>query len=77
MDIARLLSMEDMWRFRKPPIPLNRNSIMDGSFEPLTRSHDNISVVAMQTAQASGNTLRDQRELSLRDNVVLFDSRYV
>ncbi|KAF8347457.1 hypothetical protein F5887DRAFT_1060776 [Amanita rubescens] len=32
-DIQNLLSMPDMWRHRKPPVPLDYDKIMDGSFE--------------------------------------------
>jgi ubiquitin-like 1-activating enzyme E1 B len=61
-DIARLLTMSDMWRFRAPPVPLDRNSILEqGPVNSPFESH----------------LLRDQRALTLRDNVHLFDTRYV
>ncbi|GLB41204.1 putative ubiquitin-activating enzyme active site [Lyophyllum shimeji] len=87
-DIKNLLIMADMWRSRAPPVPLDFDEIMDGTFvlreagrEP--RSGDavatgsKVSDVANRISTALPNGagtagLRDQRTLSLRDSVELF-----
>ena len=81
-DTARLLTMRDMWRFRTPPIPLQRDEILKGSFGAVVsnglRDHkrqgfqdDDLSgSMAMGRAQ-----LNDQKTLGLREHVKLFDSR--
>lgn len=58
-DIERLLAMEDMWKHRKPPVPL--------SFDDLESSTPSTS-----TATKSINGIKDQRELSLHDSFQLF-----
>ncbi|KAK4684494.1 ubiquitin-like 1-activating enzyme E1 B, partial [Tremellales sp. Uapishka_1] len=84
-DINRLLSMEDMWKVagRVKPVPLDYEAIMDGSFQvPPVR---NVPAPAPATngvkkespnESANGNgiarVLKDQRELSLRENLELF-----
>ncbi|KAG8871272.1 E1 ubiquitin-activating protein uba2 [Tulasnella sp. 332] len=84
-DIERLLSMSDMWRSRKPPTPLLREEILAGSFQlprvgPTTsntigsKKPGNGGFIANGASTAHGTTaLRDQQDLTLRDNVVLFD----
>ncbi|WVQ93111.1 hypothetical protein IAU59_000175 [Kwoniella sp. CBS 9459] len=76
-DINRLLAMEDMWKKegRVKPVPLVYESIMDESFQaPPLRSaptapqpHTNGSV-----KEAEKKGLKDQRELSLKENLKLF-----
>jgi ubiquitin-like 1-activating enzyme E1 B len=59
-DIERLLSMEDMWKHRKPPAPL---------------SYAVLSQQAAQTPSSSAPTasgIKDQRELSLGDAFGMF-----
>ncbi|KAF9218464.1 hypothetical protein BS17DRAFT_869307 [Gyrodon lividus] len=89
-DILNLLSMADMWRSREKPTLLDFDAIMDGSFvvkEP-TKSgaqpanskgelngHINGNVKASTSASQKGNTgLKDQRALSLQENLSLFVS---
>ncbi|KAL0581299.1 E1 ubiquitin-activating protein uba2 [Marasmius crinis-equi] len=89
-DIRNLLVMADMWRSRTPPTPLDFDKILEGSFEPPKTSHAGTNssangqdqsipngqvngkpIPAVQPANAS---LKDQRTLSLRDNLLLFIS---
>ncbi|OCF35672.1 ubiquitin-like 1-activating enzyme E1 B [Kwoniella heveanensis BCC8398] len=76
-DINRLLAMEDMWKKegRVKPVPLLYESIIDGSFQvPPLRN----APVAPQpqtegsAKQAEKKGLKDQRELSLKENLELF-----
>ena len=90
--------MPDMWRHRKPPVPLDYDKIMDGSLElraakPSTGSTENGQVVNGRSNDVTntngkprivslpaGNAtakLKDQRTLSLKDNLELFVSRCV
>ncbi|KAG5642065.1 hypothetical protein DXG03_003642 [Asterophora parasitica] len=65
-DIQNLLVMADMWRSRAPPVPLDFDAITEGTFalrgNTLSASCD----------ATNGAGLKDQRALSLRDNVELF-----
>ncbi|KAL7425104.1 E1 ubiquitin-activating protein uba2 [Cryptotrichosporon argae] len=77
-DIKRLLAMEDMWKVvgRVKPTPLNYRSIMDGTFvTPPKRPSKAAAPAAKQpngTPAASGATLKDQRKLTVKDNLELF-----
>lgn len=64
-DIARLLSMEDMWKDarRHKPKPLDRDAILDGSFVPVE--------VRSKEKQVEG-ALKDQKHLSLTETLELF-----
>ncbi|KAF8185021.1 hypothetical protein K438DRAFT_1723883 [Mycena galopus ATCC 62051] len=104
-DIRNLLIMADMWRARAPPVPLDFDTILDGSFvlrleEPkeatapsngkpngVSRpanavasgsgskaSANGVSTDAGTSAPAAGSGLKDQKQLSLKDNVLLFVS---
>ncbi|KAG6908635.1 hypothetical protein DXG01_003813 [Tephrocybe rancida] len=74
-DIKNLLVMADMWRSRAPPVPLDFDAILDDTFvlraevAPQTASG---SKFPAPSANGSGSGLKDQRALSLRDNVELF-----
>lgn len=59
-DIHRLLSMEDMWKSRKPPKPLQYDSLKE-----LTASLD-----AQQVAQ------QDQRAWRIEESLAVFTDRY-
>ncbi|KAG8904242.1 E1 ubiquitin-activating protein uba2 [Tulasnella sp. 403] len=85
-DIKRLLSMSDMWRARKPPVPLDRHQILSGTFEapevPASTNTDGsgeiiktngVSNMGASAARSSGAKLKDQRQLTLKDSLVLFD----
>lgn len=103
-DILNLLSMEDMWRFRDKPVPLDFDLIKkdqfslrgqvfggvnppaDGILHPMNgdSEHLNGSVTSQNGSSATpasvvrpGHGLRDQRSLSLRENLNLFVSRLV
>lgn len=56
-DVKRLLGMEEMWKNRRKPVPLDFEEAMS----------------AEQAGQGSG--LRDQRALSLRETIELFEQR--
>ena len=97
-DINRLLSMEDMWKSRKPPVLLDRQHILDGTFELSQQvKRHNVSNAEQNGTSSNGATptptgekraetsqngtqtvggLKDQRTLSLRDNLMMFDERY-
>ena len=100
-DILNLLSMDDMWRARAPPVPLDFDKIRDGTFvlnrpQPNgVHPHANGADTANGNAKApavGGSTstekllngsssanaagLKDQRALSLQDNLELFISRW-
>ncbi|KAH9941250.1 uncharacterized protein BXZ73DRAFT_98467 [Epithele typhae] len=96
-DILNLLSMADMWRSRAPPIPLDFDKILEGSF-PLLRPQQNglpqppqngnassskqretvgtgkaeVKVNGTAPVSVNGAGLKDQRALSLQDNLELF-----
>ncbi|WWC72995.1 uncharacterized protein I206_106959 [Kwoniella pini CBS 10737] len=79
-DINRLLAMEDMWKKegRIKPVPLEYEGIMNGTFEtpPLRQAATQQS--SNGTARPNGNNigkqkgLKDQRELTLKENLELF-----
>ncbi|KAF7356767.1 Uba2 [Mycena venus] len=102
-DIRNLLIMSDMWRARTPPVPLDFDQILDGSFvlrseEPPAAatapsngksngvlkpanavasgsgSNGAANTDAGSTTLAAGSGLKDQKQLSLKDNVLLFIS---
>lgn len=64
-DVKTLLSMADMWKSRKPPLPLN---------------YDEITQAAASSAKENGSSpsvnLRDQKQLSLAECLELFIARY-
>ncbi|KAI0301596.1 hypothetical protein B0F90DRAFT_1718560 [Multifurca ochricompacta] len=99
-DILNLLSMEDMWRFRDKPVPLDFNLIQSDQFilrgqvtSAIDISADSIPRPANEvrgldgrpngspvgsngsgpsSSTKSGHGLKDQRSLTLRDNLALF-----
>ncbi|KAJ6536001.1 hypothetical protein DFH09DRAFT_1369518 [Mycena vulgaris] len=106
-DIRNLLIMSDMWRARAPPVPLDFDAILDGTFvlrrqEPAdaaapsngktngiakpvnaaasgSGSKAPVNGVAnagtgTSATPAAGSGLKDQKQLSLKDNVLLFVS---
>ena len=110
-DIRNLLSMEDMWRFRDKPVPLDFDLIQndqfilhgqtvntvdpsptptDGILHPVNgdssvdmrlngsianRKSSSASSTPKGSAAKSSHGLKDQRSLSLRENLALFVSR--
>ncbi|KAH9177780.1 hypothetical protein EDB89DRAFT_1439238 [Lactarius sanguifluus] len=104
-DVLNLLSMEDMWRFRDKPVPLDFDLIQSDQFilrgqaasavdspadgtshhanggrdvdmQPSgsTSSHNGNNTAANDTTVRHSHGLKDQRSLSLRENLVLFVS---
>ena len=85
-DILNLLSMADMWKTRAPPVPLSFEGIKNGSFilrgKPanVTMSNGTAAPVNSQnghgaSTSAAGAGLKDQKTLTLQDNLELFVSR--
>ncbi|KAG8678883.1 E1 ubiquitin-activating protein uba2, partial [Ceratobasidium sp. 394] len=79
-DIRRLLAMSDMWLHRTPPVPLDRKTILTGEFTdprketPGSGSNTNGTRNENGTTNtSSGSGLKDQKALSLKDNVELLD----
>ncbi|KAH7890333.1 hypothetical protein F5I97DRAFT_14031 [Phlebopus sp. FC_14] len=82
-DVLNLLSMSDMWKSRAAPTPLDFDTIKDGTFvikEPTKRTtnlnklangHVKSNADPSTSANANGG-LKDQRALSLQDNLALF-----
>ncbi len=66
-DINRLLRMEDMWKNRKPPVPL----IYEDIEKLVTEGDSQLNYIE------SSNTLKDQRIWSLPENFVVFLDRFV
>lgn len=96
-DIQNLLSMTDMWRHRTPPVSLDYEKILDGTFvirsatpnvasngravngaggkNPFpTNANSNASSTINGQAGSFAAKLKDQRTLSLKDNLELFVS---
>ncbi|WRT69172.1 uncharacterized protein IL334_006156 [Kwoniella shivajii] len=76
-DINRLLAMEDMWKKegRVKPVPLEYDSIINGSFETPPLRHSAPQQPNGQTSANGSNAkegLKDQRELTLKENLELF-----
>lgn len=86
-----------MWKSRKPPVPLDRQRILDGSFEsansakpsasgnskPNGTAHKGKLAGAVRDLNAHANanggpspSIKDQRSLSLKDSLMLFDDRW-
>ena len=89
-DIKNLLSMADMWAHRAPPTPLDFDKIADGSFvlpsapgsktqsaQPNGKHVNGSSTQNSAPEASSSSSLKDQKELSLQESLVLFVSRYV
>ena len=85
-DIRNLLSMEDMWRYRAKPVPLDFDALAAGTFvlrdDPAAaaatgNSNGNSNGQAKGAGRAGAGGLKDQRALSLRDNWELFVARSV
>ncbi|KAF8650727.1 hypothetical protein AX16_005100 [Volvariella volvacea WC 439] len=81
-DIRNLLSMSDMWRSRQPPVPLDFDKILDGSFvleRKINGQQNGVANGPIANGHANGSSqpasrLKDQQTLTLRDNVLLFIS---
>ena len=80
--------MADMWRSREPPTPLDFEGIRSGTFVLSKKAHKEDAAAQSApkaTGAANGSTsngastsgLKDQRALSLKDNVDLFVARFV
>ncbi|CAE6451163.1 unnamed protein product [Rhizoctonia solani] len=88
-DINRLLAMSDMWKYRVPPVPLDRSAILEGAF--VDSRNDASSGKEKDEAIAAGEKdgadsgrdnsnqaptgagLKDQKALTLKETVELFD----
>ena len=87
-DIRRLLKMEDMWKVpgRVKPVPLDYSTILDGSFrvpplaKPAAAPRKDGSIEPKQANPAASidirsEKLRDQQDLTLKQNLELFLDR--
>jgi ubiquitin-like 1-activating enzyme E1 B len=83
-DIKNLLIMTDMWKSRSPPTVLDYDAILNGTFTVHNGTGSGGSgqsngastpVTAQVNGSAAVSSLRDQRALSLKDNLDLFVSR--
>jgi hypothetical protein len=72
--------MVDMWKSRSPPTPLDFDAILNGSYSPNNAKSVNDSESNSVNGRSSGSNqaqvLKDQRALTLKDNLDLFISRY-
>ena len=78
--------MADMWRSRDKPTPLDFDAIVEGSFvvkEPTKNAASSSNTKGQVNGHANGASssngnggLKDQRALTLQDNLALFVSRY-
>jgi len=69
--------MADMWKSRSPPTPLDFDAILDGTFhsQDNIRSLNDSSVNGHSSGSNQTILLKDQRALTLKDNLDLFISR--
>jgi hypothetical protein len=85
-DISNLLSMADMWKTRAPPVPLSFEGIKDGTFILRGKAANTVMLngttapVNSQNGNGASTSttstgLRDQKTLTLQDNLELFISR--
>lgn len=56
-DIKNLLIMADMWRSRSPPVPLDFDKIMDGSFVLRPEQPGQVNGVDSNGASGSGSKI--------------------
>jgi len=79
--------MADMWKTRAPPVPLSFEGIKNGSFilrdKPANATTSNGTAAPVNSqngygasTSAAGAALKDQKTLTLQDNLELFVSRY-
>jgi hypothetical protein len=68
--------MADMWRSRSPPTPLDFDAIINGTFYSQNNVNDNESNSVNGCGSNPTLVLKDQRALTLKDNLDLFISRY-
>lgn len=85
-DILNLLSMVDMWKTRALPVPLSFEGIKNGIFTLHGKPADAITSNGTATlplpnnqngasTSATGAGLKDQKPLTLQNNLELFISR--
>ncbi|KAL0247851.1 hypothetical protein I308_103929 [Cryptococcus tetragattii IND107] len=83
-DICRLLAMEDMWKKegRVKPVPLDCDAILNGTFvtpplrtAPTANQQANSDKGAERAKNKPAALLKDQKELSLKENLELFLDR--
>ncbi|KAJ4480099.1 hypothetical protein J3R30DRAFT_3669821 [Lentinula aciculospora] len=90
-DIERLLGMSDMWKHRAPPVSLDYEKIMDGTFwvgengeggaqKNGNNTNGDLQPIASTSTSAAATTasarvaLKDQKKLTLKENLELFIS---
>ncbi|TIA81932.1 hypothetical protein E3P98_01751 [Wallemia ichthyophaga] len=70
-DVRRLLQMEDMWKTRTPPTPLEFDEAITSTAHP-TSSGASKGEGDSATENTAESAIADQRKLTLADNVGLF-----
>ncbi|KAF8590669.1 hypothetical protein K439DRAFT_1627653 [Ramaria rubella] len=71
-DVHNLLSMEDMWRSRAPPVPLDYDTIFS---TPISNSASELPTTSASNGHTSvANGLRDQKTLTLKETLDMFVS---
>jgi ubiquitin-like 1-activating enzyme E1 B len=79
--------MSDMWKTRAPPVPLSFEGIKDGTFilheKPINKVTPNGTATPVNNqnghntpASAAAVGLKDQKTLTLEENLELFIARY-
>ncbi|KAF9972829.1 E1 ubiquitin-activating protein uba2 [Actinomortierella ambigua] len=81
-DIVRLRSMEEMWKTRKPPVPLKYKDVIESSEAQEPGPADSTPVPTTPASESnsgkssgdasSSSMLKDQRQWSLLENVQVF-----
>ena len=73
--------MSDMWKSRAQPTPLDFDAILNGTFPSQDNglavdNHGSSSANGYASGSSQPPVLKDQRALTLKDNLHLFTSRY-
>ncbi|KAG0240324.1 E1 ubiquitin-activating protein uba2 [Actinomortierella wolfii] len=73
-DIIRLRSMEEMWKTRKPPVPLKYSDVSESAASDATSNDvaDNNGENSSSSSSSSSSRLKDERLWSLSENVQVF-----
>ncbi|KAH8813723.1 hypothetical protein DL96DRAFT_1625225 [Flagelloscypha sp. PMI_526] len=71
-DIRNLLIMEDMWRARAPPTPLDWDAIFNGSLQLPASSAPPTQASTSASTNGDASQLKDQKSLTLKENLELF-----
>ncbi|KAJ3796913.1 hypothetical protein GGU11DRAFT_809438 [Lentinula aff. detonsa] len=85
-DIQNLLNMGDMWKHREPPVPLDYDQIISGTFildkqGSSKAKEERNRINGASSLNGTGNkktaekvVMKDQRKLTLKENLMLFNT---